>query len=39
VAVWLFGSLVKAGHGSPPVIAGIGVLLDGVGRKMVDELG
>jgi len=27
-----FGSLVKAGHGLPPVTAGIGVWLDGVGR-------
>jgi len=31
-AINTFGSLVIAGHGLPPVTAGIGVWLDGVGQ-------
>jgi len=29
---WFFCCSVKAGNGSPPITAGIGVWLDGVGR-------
>ena len=32
VCHWLFGSSVTAGHGWPPVTAGIGEWLDGVGQ-------